>query len=517
MTYYTTLTNVGEAKLANAFALGVPLPITHMAVGDGAGATPEPDKNQQQLVNEVRRAQLNSLGTDAANPSALLAEQVIPAEVGGWWIREMGLFDRDGDLIAVCNCPPTYKPLLTEGSGRTQILRMLIAVSSIDSVELKVDPSVVLATREYVDNALMASSIAVSIEGPTTVYAGSSNHYKITNYHSFSSYEVATNSGEISINGENITLLLSDTDTASPARIRVIRDGQINVFDITVMEKSIAQPEILTPVHESEEVNRPIIISSSPYLAYPAGTSSHSKSHWKLTRDIFGEEILWQAFSEKDNLTEIIVDSNETHSNTTYYAHVRYYSPDIGYSEWSLPSKFTTAESKTLEPGDLYEGGIAIGIHNGHYIIVAPAAQRGIRKWGLHGIDTILPNNPDPDPNTSEYNTDILISDQYRGIIDQDGQRGSPAAEFARSKGYDLPNRETLKLIFDNKEAIDEFDVSDSPTTTLDYISSGNYFAISSTESSATQAIAVNFASGNISNRLKTLNAYILPVRSIPI
>jgi hypothetical protein len=103
------------------------------------------------LVSERRRAPLNSFSVDPNNANVLIAEQVIPETAGGWWIREMGLFDEDGDLIFVCNTPPTYKPQLAEGSGRTQVVRMAAIVSDTASVTLKVDPSVVLATREYVD------------------------------------------------------------------------------------------------------------------------------------------------------------------------------------------------------------------------------------------------------------------------------------------------------------------------------------------------------------------------------
>ncbi|MBS0881121.1 phage tail protein [Pantoea sp. JGM49] len=149
--FYAIVTNLGAAKIANAVSLGTKLNITQMAVGDGGGVTPTPNASQTKLVSEVRRAALNSLTVDTANGSQIIAEQIIPETEGGFWIREMGLFDADGTLIAVCNTAETYKPQLQEGSGRTQRLRMLIIVSSTDAVTLKVDPSVVLATRQYVD------------------------------------------------------------------------------------------------------------------------------------------------------------------------------------------------------------------------------------------------------------------------------------------------------------------------------------------------------------------------------
>ncbi|MXE20601.1 phage tail protein [Escherichia coli] len=150
--FYTLLTDIGAAKLASAAALGVPLKITHMAVGDGGGVLPTPDAKQTALVNEKRRAALNMLYIDPQNSSQIIAEQVIPENEGGWWIREVGLFDEAGALIAVGNCPESYKPQLAEGSGRTQTVRMVLITSSTDNITLKIDPAVVLATRKYVDD-----------------------------------------------------------------------------------------------------------------------------------------------------------------------------------------------------------------------------------------------------------------------------------------------------------------------------------------------------------------------------
>ena len=157
VTYYALLTTIGAGKLANAAALGTTLKITQLAVGDGGGNVPIPDASRTALVNEVRRAPLNQLSIDPANSAQIIAEQVIPEDVGGWWIREMGLYDEAGALIAYANCAPSYKPQLAEGSGRTQTVRIVLIVSNAASVELKIDPSVVLATREYVDNSIVTA------------------------------------------------------------------------------------------------------------------------------------------------------------------------------------------------------------------------------------------------------------------------------------------------------------------------------------------------------------------------
>ena len=153
--YFAILTNQGAARLANAAALGTKLNLTQMAVGDANGVLPTPDPAQTKLINQKRIAPLNLLAVDPANTSQIIAEQIIPENEGGFWIREIGLYDDAGVLIAVANCPETYKPELQEGSGRTQTIRMILIVSSTSAITLKIDPSVVLATRQYVDDKVI--------------------------------------------------------------------------------------------------------------------------------------------------------------------------------------------------------------------------------------------------------------------------------------------------------------------------------------------------------------------------
>ncbi|WP_336724942.1 phage tail protein [Achromobacter ruhlandii] len=150
-TYFGLLTKVGEAKEANAKALGLPVKITELEVGDGGGALPIPSRDQTSLIGPKHRAPINRIFVDPNNPAWLVVEQVIPEQFGGWWARELGLRDAEGDLIAVANCPPTYKPQMAEGSARTQVVRMVLQVSSTGNFSLKIDPAVVLATRGYVD------------------------------------------------------------------------------------------------------------------------------------------------------------------------------------------------------------------------------------------------------------------------------------------------------------------------------------------------------------------------------
>ncbi|MFK1433027.1 phage tail protein [Pseudomonas aeruginosa] len=154
------LTGVGAAKQIEAAAGGTRRSITHMLIGDAGGEPgdtpdPVPMPEQKALVRQRYRVALNRL-EPSPDPTVLVAEAVLPQSVGGWWIREIGLEDADGDLVAVANCAPAYKPLVTEGTGRTQTIRLHIAVSHADTVNLLIDPSVILATVADVEHALLS-------------------------------------------------------------------------------------------------------------------------------------------------------------------------------------------------------------------------------------------------------------------------------------------------------------------------------------------------------------------------
>jgi hypothetical protein len=153
--FKTIITTAGAAKLAAATVPGgKKVNFTAMAVGDGGGVLPEPNAGQTKLINEVWRHALNKISQDNKNKNYIVAELVIPPDVGGFWMRELGLYDDAGTLIAVANMAESYKPKLAEGSGRAQTCRMVIIVSSIASVELSIDATTVMATQDYVDDKL---------------------------------------------------------------------------------------------------------------------------------------------------------------------------------------------------------------------------------------------------------------------------------------------------------------------------------------------------------------------------
>ncbi|WP_165672269.1 phage tail protein [Metapseudomonas otitidis] len=150
--FYSILTTTGRAKLAAA-AISTPLSLTHMAVGDGSnGAYYDPTEAQTALKHEKWRGPINHLGVDATNPNWIVAELVIPDSVGGFYIREVGVFDSTGALFAVAKFPESYKPVMASGSNKQLYVRMIMEVANTAAVTLQVDPSIVLATRSYVDN-----------------------------------------------------------------------------------------------------------------------------------------------------------------------------------------------------------------------------------------------------------------------------------------------------------------------------------------------------------------------------
>ena len=153
--FKTVITDTGAKKIAQAVSPdGKPVRLTHMAVGDGGGTLPIPDSKQTSLVHEVWRHTVNSVTLDATHQNRIITELVVPPETGGFWIREIGVFDEFGDLIAVGNTAESYKPTVTEGSGRAQTFRTILTVSNTATVELNMDSTILMASMNYVDDKL---------------------------------------------------------------------------------------------------------------------------------------------------------------------------------------------------------------------------------------------------------------------------------------------------------------------------------------------------------------------------
>ena len=218
--YKTVITKAGAEKLAAATVPnGKKVNFTAMAVGDGGGTLPVPDAGQTKLVNEVWRHGLNKISQDNKNQNYVIAELLIPPETGGFWMREMGLYDDTGTLIAVGNMAESYKPLLDEGSGRAQTVRMVIMVSDIVSVELSIDTSTVIATQEYVDEKIEEHEQSRRHPDATLMVKG------------FTQLSSATDS-------------LSETLAATPKSVKAAYDlasGKYTAQDATTGQKGIVQ------------------------------------------------------------------------------------------------------------------------------------------------------------------------------------------------------------------------------------------------------------------------------------
>ncbi|WP_051445408.1 phage tail protein [Desulfocurvus vexinensis] len=158
--YFGLVTRAGHGLIAAALAGGTTVQLTHIALGDGGGAPVSPTEGMTALVNEVHRAPINTLEQDAENPALMWAEVVLPAGVGGWYVREAGVLDADGTLVAVASTPESYKPLLAEGSGSELALKLPLVLTNTATVTLKIDPTVVLASREHVAARVAAHNVA---------------------------------------------------------------------------------------------------------------------------------------------------------------------------------------------------------------------------------------------------------------------------------------------------------------------------------------------------------------------
>ncbi|ENK9165090.1 phage tail protein [Salmonella enterica] len=153
--FKTIITDYGKQRLIAAMSPGgTKLTLTQMAVGDGGGNPTNPDTTSTALVNEVWRAAVNSLSVDKTHSNIIIVELLIPAEVGGFWVREAGIYDEFNKLVAICSLPASEKPLLEQGSGRAQTVRMTLIVSDISIVNITIDSTTIMATNEYVDNSL---------------------------------------------------------------------------------------------------------------------------------------------------------------------------------------------------------------------------------------------------------------------------------------------------------------------------------------------------------------------------
>ena len=156
--YFTVLTNYGTQAFAKALATNQPLRLSSFAVGDGSGQAVTPTADRTALVKETHRANVSAVSLDPRNNKQIIIELTIPEDVGGFYIREMGVFDDANKLVAYANAPESFKPTLESGSGKVQVLRMILKVSNSQAVTLSVDNSVIFVTRQQLNPKKITSS-----------------------------------------------------------------------------------------------------------------------------------------------------------------------------------------------------------------------------------------------------------------------------------------------------------------------------------------------------------------------
>ena len=224
--YIAMLTDVGAAQQAKAIASGTPWNITHMGVGDGNGVTPIPSKLQKKLINENVRLKLNRLTVRGDRP-VISAELILPSDIGGWWVREVGLYDSTGALVAVASYPPTYKPTLAQGTGRTQGIRLQILVSSTANITIQDDPTLVTATLSTVREEITKGNASSA----NKLYAG-----RFLNYTG-----AATGQGFFDGSGDiNIPMTLADSGVAAGTYSKVT----VNAKGLVTGAQSLIQGDI---------------------------------------------------------------------------------------------------------------------------------------------------------------------------------------------------------------------------------------------------------------------------------
>ncbi len=252
--YSAIITAVGAERLANAAVTGTSLAIHEMAVGDGGGQLPTTDPTHDSLINEQYRGALNKLVIADNDASVIEAEMIMPPQIGGFWLRELALYAEDGECIAVGNMPESYKPLLAEGSGRFQIIRMQLKVSSTAAVELIADPSVILATVEDV-NAL---------------------EEKVKNYadEQLSEHEQSRNHPDATLTAKGFTQLSNATD--SDSEVLAATPAAIKAAIKTAVAAAVSQAwELDNPVGSSRLFNQNL----NPNERWPWSTWEYAGEH----------------------------------------------------------------------------------------------------------------------------------------------------------------------------------------------------------------------------------------------
>ncbi|ECF6053644.1 phage tail protein [Salmonella enterica subsp. salamae] len=286
--FYTLLTDRGMAKIASALADKKQLHLQKMAVGDGGGQYYEPTASQIKLRHEVWRGEMNTLTTAPNNPNWLIAELVLPEDVGGWYVREVGVFDDEGELIAIGKFPESYKPLLPGGCGKQVCIRLIMEVSNTTAVTLTVDPSIVLATRDYVDSRLDEHEHSTNHPDATLTQKG------------FTQLSNATDSDD-------------ETKAATPKAVKAAMAQARNhthtwnqitdVPDGTLLQKGIVKLNAATNSSSTSEAATPSAVREAYELANSKAAANHTHA-WSQITDVPDGTLTQKGIVKLNNATD---------------------------------------------------------------------------------------------------------------------------------------------------------------------------------------------------------------------
>lgn len=323
---------------------------------------------------------------------------------------------------------------------------------------------------------------------------------------------------QLTLDNKNAVKLALQNKGANPTDVFSTYAGLID----ELATSGVATPQIISPIDGATGVDASPIITASRFSGLDADgfADTHVASTWEFYSDSGKTNLLYTSGRDTVSLTSIDLDGVHTFAlGIPVYVEVTH----EGASGNTATSELLMFTTQQMRIGDvLTDGGIVFAQQGGDWLVAAPATVRDTRMWGLSGTDTIL-SNAIPDPNTGKYNTDVLTSSQYNSINDGEGSIGSPAAEYARSNGYDLPNRQETQLVHDNRAAIDAADTSGGGVT-LAAIEAGNApggstrYVWSSTEASSANANALDLRNNSWGFGLsKDYTAWVVPVKRIPV
>ncbi|EYD83200.1 TPA: tail fiber protein [Escherichia coli] len=364
--FFTILTSAGKSKIASALAEQKQIRLQTMVVGDGNGHYVEPTESQTKVVHEVWRGQLNTLKIAPDNPAWVIAETIIPEQVGGWYVREVGLLDADGTLVAIGKFPETYKPLLPTGASKQIVIRAVMEVTNADAVTLLIDPSVVMATREYVDDALKTHQQSRNHPDATLTQKGFTQlsnatnsddetkaatpkavktAYDLANSKAATSHAHAwnqitgipdgtlTQKGIVKLN--NTTNSASTTEAATPSAVKAVYDlanskaatshihawNQITgIPDGTLTQKGVVKLNNTTNSTSSTEAATPSAVKAVYDLANGKASASHTHA-WEQITNIPDATLGKKGIVQ---LSSIVPSTSTTEAATPYSVKVAY-------------------------------------------------------------------------------------------------------------------------------------------------------------------------------------------------